>query len=57
VRTSARQWERQGSVVGIAGNLGRLAGSLVIHFVGGEHFRLRSEPGEVSTRQEVIDPS
>lgn len=57
VGTSPRQWRKQGVVPGILLNLGRLAGALAVHFAGGEHFRLRREPGLYSVRQEVIDPS
>lgn len=43
VRTSTRQWQRQGIVPGIAYNLVRLFSALCLYFVGGEHFRLRRE--------------
>jgi GT2 family glycosyltransferase len=43
VHTSARQWEREGVVMGAARNLGRMGAGIALHYLHGRH-RPRVQP-------------
>jgi rSAM/selenodomain-associated transferase 2 len=56
VGTSARQYEREGFVEGIALNAGRLFAALCVYFLNGGHFEARRHGGVEPTNQKAALP-